>query len=173
MKTSSTSITASRSARWWWCSRWAYATPGVSWGLSVELRPPTRLSWRARRGYHTCLIASHWRQLSGNVCFRPAYHWQGLLQSSGRDALRKFGIRLFTLTVCAAALLTVPMVQPSKAAGNGGGQSGGGDLEKTRKKPQASASGDLQSPTQSGDLRSPTLRIWPPPMQDDFDRKAG
>jgi len=82
--------------------------------------------------------------------------------------LRKFGIRLFTLAVCTAALLTVPMVQPSKAAGNGGGE-----VEKTRKKTQASASGDLQSPTQSGDLRSPTLRIWPPPMQDDVDRKAG
>jgi len=87
--------------------------------------------------------------------------------------LRKFGIRLFTLTVCAAALLTVPVVRPSKAAGDGSGQNGGGELEKTRKKTQGNVSGDLQSPTQSGDLRSPTLRIWPPPMQDDFDRKAG
>jgi len=87
--------------------------------------------------------------------------------------LRKFGIRLFTLAVCTAALLTVPVVQPSKAAGNGGGQDGGGELEKTRKKTQGNASSDLQSPTQSGDLRSPTLRIWPPPMQDDVDRKAG
>jgi hypothetical protein len=113
------------------------------------------------------LIASDWRHFSGNVYFRPAYHWQGL-QSFWRDALRKFGIRLFTLTVCAAALLIVPMVRPGKAAGNDGGQ-----VEKTKKKTQTSESGDLQSPTLSGDLRSPTLRTWPPRMRDDFDRKAG
>ena len=81
--------------------------------------------------------------------------------------MRNFSIPLFTLTVCAVALLTVPIIPPLKAAGNSGGE-----VEKTRKRNQRSASQDLQSPG-FGDLRSPTLPTFPPPMNNDFDRKAG
>ncbi len=80
--------------------------------------------------------------------------------------MRNFGIRLFTLTLCATALLTAPMIPPAKAGAN---RSMG--AEKTRTKNQGSASGDAQSQGPN-DLRSPTAP-FPPPMNDDFDRKAG
>jgi hypothetical protein len=80
--------------------------------------------------------------------------------------VRNFGIRLFTLTLCTTALLTAPLIPPPKAGAN---RSVG--VEKTKAKNQAAGSGDVQSPG-STDLRSPTAP-FPPPMNDDFDRKAG
>ncbi len=81
--------------------------------------------------------------------------------------MRNFGIRLFTTALCTTALLTVAVVPSVKAAGNGGGE-----VEKTRKKAQRGGSDDLRS-AGPNDLRSPTLPTFPPPMYDDFDRKAG
>jgi hypothetical protein len=72
--------------------------------------------------------------------------------------MRKFGIRIFTLTICGAALLTVPVAAPAKADTKGGREA---EIAK-KKQPQASG---------SGDLRSSTPGTWPPPMYDDFDRK--
>ena len=68
--------------------------------------------------------------------------------------MHRLGIRLFTLTIFAAALLTVPIVPPAKAAGNGV------ETAKARKKTQGNVS--------VSDRKDPT---WPPPMYDDFDRK--
>ena len=116
--------------------------------------------------YHVWLIASPRCRLRGDVHSRSAYHRQGLLQSFWENRVRKFAIRLFTLTLCTTALLTVAMVPSVWAAGNGGGE-----VEKTRKKNQRGGSEDLRSPGLS-DARSPTLATWPPPMHDDFDRKV-
>ena len=81
--------------------------------------------------------------------------------------MRNFSIRLFTLTICATALLTAPMILSVNAAGNGVR-----DVEKTRKKTQRSESESDDLRVGSGDLRSPT-GTWPPPIYNDFDRKAG
>ena len=67
----------------------------------------------------------------------------------------KLGIRLFPLTICAAALLAVPLASPANAAGNGA------ETAKAQKKTQRHVS--------VSDRKDPT---WPPPMYDDFDRKA-
>jgi len=104
--------------------------------------------------------------LRGDVFSGSAYHRQRLLQSCWEKCVRKSAIRLFTLTLCATALLTVAMVPSAKAAGNGDGE-----VEKIRKKTRRSGSADLRSPG-SSDARSPTLATWPPPMLDDFDRKG-
>ena len=80
--------------------------------------------------------------------------------------MRNFGIRFFTLTLCTMALLIAPMIPRAKAGAN---RSIGS--EKTRTKNQGGGLGDVQSPG-STDLRSPTAP-FPPPMNDDFDRKAG
>jgi hypothetical protein len=79
--------------------------------------------------------------------------------------VRKFAIRLFTLTLCKTALLIVPVI-PAKADGS---RSIG--AEKIKARNQRGGSGDVQSqgPT---DMRSPTAP-FPPPMYDDFDRKGG
>ena len=81
--------------------------------------------------------------------------------------MRNFAIRLFTLTLCTTALLAVPMIPPAEAGAN---RSMGADKTKTRNQAGGS-SGDAQSQG-STDLRSPTAP-FPPPMNDDFDRKAG
>jgi hypothetical protein len=81
--------------------------------------------------------------------------------------VRKFGIRLFTLTTCAAALLVVPIIAPAKAGAN---RSVATDKTKTRN--QGGGSSEAASPA-SSDMRSPTLPSFPPPMYDDLDRKAG
>jgi hypothetical protein len=80
--------------------------------------------------------------------------------------VRNFGIRLFTLTLCTTALLSAPMIHPAKAGAN---RSMG--AEKTKTKNQGGGSRDVQSQGPI-DLRSPTA-TFPPPMNDDFDRKAG
>ena len=80
--------------------------------------------------------------------------------------MRNFGTRLFTLTLCTTALLAVPAIPPANAGAN---RSVG--VEKTKTKNQGGGSNDVQSPG-STDLRSPTAP-FPPPMNDDFDRKAG
>jgi hypothetical protein len=77
------------------------------------------------------------------------------------------GIRLFTLTICVAALVTVPTIPFAKA-----GEKRSVETEKTRKRTQRNGPSDFQSPA-SNDLRSPTLPTFPPPMYDDLDRKAG
>jgi hypothetical protein len=58
------------------------------------------------------------------------------------------------------------MIAPAKAGANRSMAA-----EKTRTKNQGGGSGDVPSPG-STDLRSPTAP-FPPPMNDDFDRKAG
>jgi len=70
--------------------------------------------------------------------------------------MRKFGIGIFTLTICGAALLTV--AAPAKADTKGGRET---EIAK-KKQPQAGG---------SSDSRSSTTGTWPPPMYDDFDRR--
>ena len=71
--------------------------------------------------------------------------------------MRQFSIRLLTLAVFAAPLMSVPLVSPAKAATSG-------DVEKNKKKIQKSA-GTVDS--------RPATPKWPPPIDDDFDRKSG
>ena len=73
----------------------------------------------------------------------------------------KSAVRLWTLAICAAAIVVVPTVTPAKAA-----TVGSGGIEKNKKKiiPKAATVG-------SGDQRFAST--WPPPMDDDFDRKNG
>lgn len=80
--------------------------------------------------------------------------------------MRNIGIRLFTLTLCAAALVAAPMIPAAMAGANRGVA-----VEKTKTRNQGAGSADVQS-SGSTDLRSPTAP-FPPPMNDDFDRKAG
>jgi hypothetical protein len=80
--------------------------------------------------------------------------------------VRYFGIRLFTLTICATALLTAAVIPAANAGANRGAVA-----EKTRTKTQGGGSADVGSPG-SSDMRSPTAP-FPPPMYDDIDRKAG
>jgi hypothetical protein len=88
--------------------------------------------------------------------------------------VRYSGIRLFTLTLGAIALVSGPMMLPAKAEASRDSRA-----EKTRTRNHEGGSRDVQSPgpgdlRSSGltDLRSPTA-TFPPPLYDDFDRKAG
>ena len=81
--------------------------------------------------------------------------------------MRKSAIRLFTMTLCAAALLAAPFISAAKA-----GSKRVVRAETTKAKGLEGKSVDVQSPGQT-DMRSPTLTTFPPPMYDDLDRKAG
>lgn len=70
--------------------------------------------------------------------------------------MHTFTIRLLALTIGAAALLIVPAIPPVKAAPNDGRE-----LSKKR----------MQKSADNGE-RKPAKPAWPPPMDEDFDRKS-
>ncbi len=81
--------------------------------------------------------------------------------------MRKFPIRLFTLAICATALVAVPMVTPAKAAANS---------SKHVKKKRIHANPGTENSSfsnQRSSSKAPSNRA--PPSNnpyDDFDRKA-
>ena len=97
--------------------------------------------------------------------------------------MSKFAIRLLTLAICATALAVVPMVTPAKAA-----TSSSKHATKHKKKIQRSPGfSDPWSAGQAWPVTRPSSRAgavcpglarsfecgrWPPPMEDDPDRKA-
>lgn len=97
--------------------------------------------------------------------------------------MSKFAIRLLTLAVCATALVVVPTVTPAKAE-----TSSSKHIKKHKRKIQRSSGfGDPWSAGQAwpvarppsragwacpGSGRSFECRTWPPPMDEDPDRKA-
>lgn len=66
----------------------------------------------------------------------------------------KSAVRLSILAIVGATLVVVPSITPAKAAN--------GEVEKNKKKSQKSLASSNSRPA------SPS---WPPPMDDDFDRK--
>ena len=70
--------------------------------------------------------------------------------------MRTFTIRSLALTIGTAALLIIPAISPAKAAPNDG-------RELSKKKNQKDA--DIGE-------RKPAKPTWPPPMDEDFDRKS-
>jgi hypothetical protein len=70
--------------------------------------------------------------------------------------LRKSAIRLLMLTIYGAAFVVVPTITPARAATNGNGEVG------KNKKAQKGAT--ISDP-------KPSSPRWPPPMDEDFDRK--
>lgn len=97
--------------------------------------------------------------------------------------MSKFAIRLLTLAIYATALVVVPMVTPAKAA-----TSSSKHIKKHKKKIQKSPGfGEPWSAGQAwpgnrpssraggvcpGIARSFECRTWPPPFDEDPDRKA-
>jgi hypothetical protein len=73
--------------------------------------------------------------------------------------MRGYATRLLTLVIYAAPLMAVPTMTPAKAATNDSRE-----VEKGKKKIQRSP-GITDS--------RPATPKWPPPMEDDFDRKNG
>jgi hypothetical protein len=88
--------------------------------------------------------------------------------------MSKFAIRLLTLSMCATALVVVPMVTPAEAA-----TSSSKHIKKHRKNIHWSAgqAWPVTGPSsQAGEVcpgiaRSIDCKIWPPPIEDDPDRK--
>jgi hypothetical protein len=89
--------------------------------------------------------------------------------------MSKFAIRLLTLATCATALVVVPMVTPAKA------ETSSRHIKKHKKQMRPgfsdrwSASHFIRS--QAGEVcpgiaRSFECRTWPPPIDDDPDRKV-
>ena len=91
--------------------------------------------------------------------------------------MSKFAIRLLTLTMYATSLPVIAMITPTKAA------TSSGHIPKHKKqwRPRISeAVGQAQAfvPSQAGPVcpgiaRSIDCRIWPPPIDEDPDRKRG
>jgi hypothetical protein len=97
--------------------------------------------------------------------------------------MSKFAIRVLTLAIYAAPLMVVPMVTPAKA-----GASSGKHLKKHKRNVRSGPGfGDPWSagrarpvivpsspsgPVCPGNARGIDCRTWPPPMEDDPDRKA-
>ena len=95
--------------------------------------------------------------------------------------MSKFAIRLLTLAVCATALAVVPMVTPAKA------ETSSSKHLKKHKRQKGHGFGHPWSanqswpvtrpPSQSGPVcpgsgRSFDCRVWPPPFDEDPDRKV-
>jgi hypothetical protein len=70
--------------------------------------------------------------------------------------LRKSAIRILTLAIYGATFVVVPIIMPAKAATNGNGE-----LAKNKKIQRGTAASDPK----------PASPRWPPPMDEDFDRK--
>jgi hypothetical protein len=74
--------------------------------------------------------------------------------------MRRFATRLLTLMIYAAPLMAIPTITPAKAATNDSREVG-----KSKKAHKSAGPGITDS-------RPPTPK-WPPPIEDDFDRKNG
>ena len=97
--------------------------------------------------------------------------------------MSKFAIRLLTLAMCATALAVVPMVTPAKAETSSSKQ-----IKKHKKSVQRSpgfsnpwsagqAPSVIRPPIRAGQAcpglgRGYECRTWPPPMDEDPDRKV-
>ncbi len=95
--------------------------------------------------------------------------------------MSKFAIRLLTLATCAAALVMVPMVTPAKAETSSRHINRHIKKHKKQMSPgfsdRWSASHFTRSSSQAGEVcpgiaRSFECRTWPPPIDDDPDRKV-
>jgi hypothetical protein len=94
--------------------------------------------------------------------------------------MSKFAIRLLTLALCTTALVVVPMAPPAKAET---GSSRHIKKHKTHKSPgfrdpwsagqawPVTRPSSQAGPVCPGIARSFECKIWPPPMDDDPDRK--
>jgi hypothetical protein len=83
--------------------------------------------------------------------------------------MRKSATRFLTFAIYAAALVTVPMVTPAKAATNDS------DKEKAKKIQTNPSSNDPKSTDRESAtcFRAIDCATWPPRINDDPDRKAG
>jgi hypothetical protein len=95
--------------------------------------------------------------------------------------MSKFAIRLMTLVICATALAVVPMVTPAKAATINGKHIKKHKIQKSRGFSNPWSAGRAwpvpRPPSPAGGVcpgngRSFDCRVWPPPFDDDPDRKV-
>ena len=94
--------------------------------------------------------------------------------------MTKFAIRLLTLVLCTTALALVPMVTPAKAGTSSSrhikkhkrhGSPGFSDPWSAGRAWPATRPSSPAGAVCPGIARSIDCKIWPPPMEDDPDRK--
>jgi hypothetical protein len=119
----------------------------------------------------------HWNIVSGAVYHQRA---AACLAPTQEGRMRKVAIRVLILVGCATALAVVPMVTPAKAEA---GSSKHLKKHKKQKSPGFShpwSAGQAwpvtrpvsqAGPVCPGNGRSFDCRVWPPPFDDDPDRK--